>query len=265
MPPAQPGISYQPSVPQPPLPQPPQQPTPMPPQSVPTQPMAPATKPRKGRKLLIIALVTVVVIAALAAAGYVAVIRLNNHDITTSVSPANYTQNTSLDGVTFWMSKQWGTPSLATNDHIDTLNYDSAKLDVELRASGHLTDYQNGHASDITPRQIKTYPYSLDKLYEVQILALDSFSTKQLSKDEVLSVNAPSSVLDLQLYHVNGKLVADYIQKGSGNAVDQRVIVMRDSTGAKEVRVVVNPAGSRKTTKDNFDGLMELVGSITFK
>jgi len=280
MPPSQPNPMDQPQFPQPPvqpaMPQPsvqqpapllsmmPQQPT-MVPQPIQMQSVAPPTKPKGNKRLLIIIVIVVVLIAALAGTGYVVMMRLDNHDITTSVNSTNYAQNTSLDGVSFWMSKQWTVPTPATSDHIDALNYDSTKVTAELQADGHLTDYNNGHASSITSRRVNVYPYSLDELYEIQVFSLDSFSTKQLSRDEVLSANDPSSVKDLQLYHVNGKLVADYIQKGSGGAIDQRIILMRNSTGTKEARIVINRDQDTTLTKDNFDGLMELVGSITFK
>jgi len=272
----QPNVMDQPQLSQPPMQPPAQQSVPplsampqqpvMAPQPMPAQPMVPpATKPKSRKKLLVIAIVTVVLIAGLAGAGYFVMVQLNNHDITTSVNSTDYSQNASLDGITFWMSKQWTVPTPATSDHMDALNYDNSKLDAALQADGNLTDYNNGRASSITSRQINVYPYSLDKLYEVQIFSLDSFSTKQLSRDEVLSAIDPSSVKDLQLYHVSGKLIADYIQKGSGGAIDQRIILMRNSTGAKEVRIVINRDQDTMLTKDNFDGLMQLVGSITFK
>ena len=201
------------------------QPAPITPQAMQPSPL-PQPKPRSKLMFAVLAIVAVLAITGVA---FGAVTLLNNHNVTTSVDNTNYTKVTSIQGVAFWMPKQWTVPSISTYDHIDAFNGE--------------------------PKVSR---------YEVQLYFEDTYSKKQLSKDEVLSTTDPSSVGDLQLYNVNGKLVADYIQKGSGSALDQRIILMRNTSGTKQIRVTINRTDNSKLTKDNFDGLMQLVGSITF-
>lgn len=191
--------------------------------------LQPQLQPKPKSRKLMFSIFALIIVIAIAGVVFGTLTFLNNHDLTTSVDTASYTKVASIQGVTFWMPKQWTAPNISTYDHIDAFNGQS---------------------------KVATY--------EIQLYFEDTYSTKQLSKEEVLSTNDPSSVEGLQLYHVNGKLIADYIQKGTGNALDQRIILIRNAAGTKQLRVTINRTDNSRLTKDNFDGLMQLVGSIAF-
>jgi hypothetical protein len=187
-------------------------------------------------------------------------------DITTTIDPEKFQQFTAFKDVSFWVSKQWSGDEPASGTilaHVSLFNYQPETIEAELTTDGRLPENASFY-HDIPQRQLTSYPYSLDKMYEIQITLTEGLTDGPLSEKSVLQ-NRQDKVKDLRFYKVNGTQVADFILKGDSDLVDQRTIFIRDSTGKRQVRITINPNASRKAiTKGNFDGLMELVGSIRF-
>jgi len=185
-------------------------------------------------------------------------------DITNQPSADAYTEFAQLKGTTLLLSKKWTTkPRSEPSSYVSILNFDPGAVASELKADDRYPRNANFY-HDVKRRDLKTYPYSLDKMYEVQLFSRQLPIPATLT-EEAIKTQEKDKIEDLQMYKVNGITVADYITKPGENALDQRIILIRDQAGTKEVTVVINPNQSRdKITKDNFDGLMELIGSIKF-
>jgi hypothetical protein len=96
------------------------------------------------------------------------------------------------------------------------------------------------------------------------MMVLSKNATGPLTQKEI-ETQAAYGTRGLHFYKVNNNLIADYIEVGNGKFIDQRIIRLRNEKGDKEVRLTINPSESNNTvTQNNFDGLMELVGSIKF-
>lgn len=186
-------------------------------------------------------------------------------DITTQIDPGKYQQVTGLRNTTFWLSKQWTVaPTSDPTSGMSLYNYTFEAVKTELKADGRYPTNANFY-HDIKKRELKTYPFSLDKMHEVQIFSTTPIAPAPVTKGEIERLSSSFEIKDLQLYKVNGTLVADYIRPGKNGLIDQRIIILRNPAGDKDISIIINPDQSRsKITKENFDGLMELVGSVKF-
>lgn len=187
-----------------------------------------------------------------------------SRDITNQPNMNDYTEFTQLKGATFLLSKKWTTrPRSEPSSYLSIFNFDPAAVESELKADDRYPRNANFY-HDIKRRDLKTYPYSLDKMYEIQILSMPTSTPGPLTEELVRDLEK-DPIEDLQMYKVNNTMVVDYISKPSDNSLAQRSIVLRNQAGTQDVAIVINPNQSRdKITKENFDGLMELIGSIKF-
>ena len=185
---------------------------------------------------------------------------------TISIDKTKYTKVTSSYlGISYWLNTNWKEVGGA-----GTLrNYDLTQIENELKTGGRY-EQTNGTFADLTNRTIKSYPYTLDSLYEVFITAgelnsenlnLSDYVKKDYGKSGRFTKKSGRNIEDLKIYKVNQNEIADFIfSEGENNAKGTRFIVMIKDK--KTVHFEISPTETRKrTTKNNFDGLLELVGS----
>lgn len=188
---------------------------------------------------------------------------------------AELTKYTTLraKAVSFSMSKQWTVdPTIAGTEASRTLfslyNYDRKLVDAELKAAG--VSQNSSSYADVTKREIKSYPYSFDKMHEIQVLTFNEITKVDNLQQLVVRYRANSTagtvVKDIQYYKVNDTEIVDMILDRKEGERDQRIIATISPDGMTTLRLIIDPTQSRKqVTKENFDGLMELVGSINWE
>jgi hypothetical protein len=186
-------------------------------------------------------------------------------DIQTNIDEENYVLFNDMQDITFMVSRQWtGKTNRPQTTSVSLYNYDPEKVKAELVADDRFPEYANFY-HDVKPRELETYPGSLDKMHEVHVSVWDMFTNEPLTQKSAGKID-DSGISDLQTYKVNENFVADYIKEEDEKSRDQRIIILRNPDGSKEVRITITPDASRdNVTKENFDGLMELVGSIQFR
>jgi hypothetical protein len=140
-------------------------------------------------------------------------------------------------GKTIRYPKEWSTNIDTANDHgscsgLSFFTYHPYEVINELKHDGRYPQNSNDF-NDIQDRKLVSYPYSLDKIYEIQVSATN-WSGKHSMQQVVDSMTvdpfsgSKQDINGLRIYTLGDKEVADYIRPGDGNMLSQRILLVAD-------------------------------------
>ncbi len=192
--------------------------------------------------------------------------RSTQKSLSSMIDQGKYSKVTNnINGVSFMLNNNWR----SLGDY-RVANYDRSKIDEELTQDGRIRQ-TNGTYADLSDNKLRSYPYSTSTLNEILILG-GEFNEKKLSTKDYINKqfarnkdkDKKRSIQELEIYVINGKEVGDFIYGESNDGLKAtRFIVL--SSGNQVVHYEISPVETReRVTKNNFDGLLELIGSTEF-